>query len=286
MRPSYKPRPSIVTSGSQKLPISADREATKDVVDSFLTRDSRNSFIARVYAILAVQLAVTAASIFIFGSNNNLRLSILANKSLIAALPGVSLLVSTVAWFICCISEDARRKSPLKWQMLVLFTLGEAISVGFISSFYKFRSVMSAMLATGLATAMVSIYTARQSNPKYDLSQWGSSISSCGLIFLAYGLEQVLELVGVLPKGFLPYNDMLYCLFGACLFSFYLAYHTKLIVAGKNAKYQMSEKDYVFGASKYDFVVVTVSLRAVGVAMLWRDLPLSTPWISPWKSRQ
>ena len=60
----------------------------------------------------------------------------------------------------------------------------------------------------------------------------------------------MLQVAGVLPAGFLPYSDVFYCLAGACLFSFYLAYHTKLIVAGKHAKFQMSEKDYVFGASK------------------------------------
>ena len=60
----------------------------------------------------------------------------------------------------------------------------------------------------------------------------------------------MLQYSGVLPAGFLPYNDALYGLVGATLFSFYLAYHTKLIVAGKHTKYQMNEKDYVFGASK------------------------------------
>lgn len=69
-----------------------------------------------------------------------------------------------------------------------------------------------------------------------------------GLIFLVYGVIQLLQMTGVLPAGFIPYNEMLYSLAGATLFSFYLAYHTRLIVAGKHAKYQLSEKDHVFGA--------------------------------------
>lgn len=67
---------------------------------------------------------------------------------------------------------------------------------------------------------------------------------------MLYGLIQLFQMVGIIPAGFLPYNEMLYGMVGACLFSFYLAYHTKLIVAGKHTKYQMNEKDYVFGASK------------------------------------
>ena len=72
-----------------------------------------------------------------------------------------------------CASSDARRKAPLKWWLLGFFTLGEAISVGFISSFYVYKSVISAMLATALATTGVSCYTIFNKNQKYDLTQWG-----------------------------------------------------------------------------------------------------------------
>lgn len=141
--------------------------------------------------------------------------------------------------------------SPLKWQLLTLFTIGEALSVSFISSFYTFRSVLVALLATTAATTSISVYTATQTNPKYDLSQWGSMLSSFGLIFFVYGIIQVLQLIGIIPAGFVPYSDMLYGCVGATLFAGYLAYHTKLIVAGKHSKYQMNDKDYVFGASKF-----------------------------------
>lgn len=76
------------------------------------------------------------------------------------------------------------------------------------------------------------------------------------MIFLVYGLVHLLELFGVLPQGFLPYRESVYSLIGAALFSCYLAYHTKLIVGGKHAKYQMNEKDFVFGAmSLYNDVI-------------------------------
>ena len=105
------------------------------------------------------------------------------------------------------------------------------------------------------------------------------------MIFLVYGVIGLLQVAGIIPANFLPYNDALYSFVGAVLvsnlsifallllplllvlsfanhgghnfaclistlpiicnqFSFYLAYHTKLIVAGKHAKYQMNEKDY------------------------------------------
>lgn len=96
----------------------------------------------------------------------------------VRVVPFLSLALSTIAWFWVSSSVRARRESPLKWQLLTVFTLGEALSVGFISSYYKFRTVVSAMLATAVATTGVSLYTVLQSNPKYDLSQWGAGLSS------------------------------------------------------------------------------------------------------------
>jgi FtsH-binding integral membrane protein len=134
---------------------------------------------ARVYSILSAQMVVTAASVVVFGINPGLNTWMRRPGGGIGTtVPFLSLLLSTICWFIMCSSVSARRQSPLKWQLLVLFTLGEALSVGFISSFYKFRSVVVALLATATAATSVSVYTITQKNPKYDLSQWGAGLSS------------------------------------------------------------------------------------------------------------
>jgi FtsH-binding integral membrane protein len=144
----------------------------------------------------------------------------------------------------------------MKWQLLTLFTLGESIAVGFISSFYHFSAVLSAMGATAVAASTVSAYTILNKNSKYDLSQWGAALSSAGMIFLSFIVIHLLEQYGIIPAGFLPIRDSWMSFAGAVLFSFYLAYHTKLIVAGKYSKFQMNEKDYVFGAmSLYNDII-------------------------------
>ena len=99
-----------------------------------------------------------------------------------------------------------------------------------------------------MALLSVTGYTILNKNPKYDLSQWGAGLSSIGMIFVVYGLIHSLSLIGWLPPDFLPFNEVLYSILGASLFSVYLAYHTRLIVAGKHSKYQLNEKDYIFGA--------------------------------------
>eukprot|EP00550_Attheya_septentrionalis_P001834 CAMPEP_0198285350 /NCGR_PEP_ID=MMETSP1449-20131203/4671_1 /TAXON_ID=420275 /ORGANISM="Attheya septentrionalis, Strain CCMP2084" /LENGTH=348 /DNA_ID=CAMNT_0043982755 /DNA_START=156 /DNA_END=1203 /DNA_ORIENTATION=- len=231
----------------------ASRQEAKEQLDAFLTRDSRQKFIGRVYAILTGQLLVTVLSILTFGLNPKLTWWIMNQAPIV---PILSLGLSTVAWIFMCASERARRESPLKWRLLIIFTIGEALSVGFLSSFFTLRSVVSAMTTTAVATLSITLYTLLQKNPKYDLSQWGSGLLSMGIIFLVYGLIHILEVTGVLPAGFLPYSDMIYSVFGAGLFSVYLAHHTRLIVSGKNTKFQMNEKDYVFGAmSLYNDII-------------------------------
>ena len=141
---------------------SRDREATKEKIDSFLTRESRQTFITRVYAILSAQLAVTALSVFLFAAHPEWTRGMSLHSSsgrTVPIVPMVSLAVSTVSAMWIGASPRARRSSPLKWQLLALFTIGEAISVGFVSSFYQLRSVISAMSATAAATLSVTMYT-------------------------------------------------------------------------------------------------------------------------------
>jgi FtsH-binding integral membrane protein len=133
---------------------------------------------ARVYAILSVQLLVTAGSCIIFGLNPGIARSLVVPGSRGALVPSISLLLSTIAWFMMCVHPDNRRKAPMKWNLLALFTIGEAISVGFVSSFYNFASVVQAMVTTGIATFAVSAYTMLQNNPDRDLSQMGASLST------------------------------------------------------------------------------------------------------------
>ena len=148
----------------------------------------------------------------------------------------------------------------MKWPLLIAFTIGQSVAVGFISSVYAYSSVIKAMTATATTTLAVTLYTLLQKNPKYDLSQWGRALAGLGMAFLLYGMIHVLELFGILPYGFMPYSEAIYSILGAGLFSLYLAHHTRLIVSGKSAKFQMNEKDYIFGAMSLYSDIVNIFL--------------------------
>lgn len=253
-----------------------NEEEYREAIDSFLTRDSRNTFISRVYGILSIQLTFTAMVCLLFGTYApltniyNVR-SVKGVASPLLWAPLVGCLTSTIAWFRIAFSPKARQKSPNKWVWLTIFTLGESVTIGAISSLYKLQSVITAMGATAVATIAVSLYVINQKNPKYDLSQWGATLSSWTMILLFYGLLGLAQHVGWLPAGFLPYTDMLYSVFATFLFSLYLAYHTKLIVGGKHSKYQMNEKDYVFGAMALYVDIVNIFLHLLRLLGSERD---------------
>eukprot|EP00531_Pseudo-nitzschia_arenysensis_P015528 CAMPEP_0116147878 /NCGR_PEP_ID=MMETSP0329-20121206/18016_1 /TAXON_ID=697910 /ORGANISM="Pseudo-nitzschia arenysensis, Strain B593" /LENGTH=351 /DNA_ID=CAMNT_0003643889 /DNA_START=219 /DNA_END=1277 /DNA_ORIENTATION=- len=266
--PFSKTKESTAPRFSQEFSEDGEKEEVKEVIDSFLTRDSRNSFISRVYGILSIQLAFTALVCLLFGTWPPLT-NIYSQKMMLATgkaspllfLPLAGVFASTIAWFRVAISPKARQKAPNKWWWLSIFTVGEAIAIGAISSLYTLKSVITAMGVTALATTTVSMYTIMQKNPKYDLSQWGATLSSWGTVLLVYMMIGIAQSIGWLPAGFLPYSDMLFSCFAVFLFTLYLAYHTKLIVGGKHSKYRMNEKDYVYGAMALYVDIVNIFLH-------------------------
>lgn len=236
-----------------------DTQLKEQFAEAFLQREDRNRFIARVYGILTLQLLFTAGTIHLFHLNPQIRDWMLYSQAG-RKVPLLGLLISTIAWWIALSSEQTRQSSPWRWPILLAFTAGESIAVGFITSMYNYNTVLKAMLGTSISTLSVTAYTFLQKNPKYDLTQWGRSLAGVGMAFLLYGLIHVLELFGILPRGFLPYTEAMFSLFGAGLFSLYLAHHTRLIVSGKSAKYQMNEKDYILGAMSVYSDIINIFL--------------------------
>jgi hypothetical protein len=72
----------------------------------------------------------------LFGMNPNLSYWMRRRGSAGTIIPFMGLCMSTISWFMMSVNIHARRQSPQKWHLLILFTIGEAISVGFISSLY------------------------------------------------------------------------------------------------------------------------------------------------------
>lgn len=131
-----------------------------------------------MYAILTGQLLITALAIYGFGTMPEIGQFMKREGTAGPWIPTLSMVVSLIAYMTASDNPEARRESPRKWILLAFFTLAEAVCVGFISSFYTYPSVITAMLSTAVAAGTVSLYTAHQRNSKFDLTQWGYTLSS------------------------------------------------------------------------------------------------------------
>jgi len=237
----------------QDLSQQEQQEQTKEAIDAFLTRDSRNTFVARVYGILSLQLLVTMATVIFFGLNPNIPLWFVINP-LGKIFYYASILGSILSIFVVTFNQNARRASPSKWIWLSVFTVCESLLVGSTTALmYSFRTVVAALVATATATASIGLYTHKQQNPRFDLTQWGVGLSSALFVFILFGLFARL--------GWLPWKEALMGGGGSVLFCFFLAYDMRLIVSGKNNKYRMNEKDYVFGAMALYVDIINLFLQ-------------------------
>ena len=94
----------------------------------------------------------------------------------------------------------------------------------------------------------VTAYVFLNKDPRRDLTSVGSGIFGFGLFFTLYQIVALGARAFNVPFLRLPWNELLGCSIGAGLATFYLAYHTSLIVGGKHRKYRMDADDHVYGA--------------------------------------
>ena len=98
-------------------------------MDSLEYRDKMN-FIRKVYSILAVQLTITAAFIFLVQSNDDIRFFMHKNVMLYV-------FASIMAMVLCCMIVCCfGRQSPINYILLLGFTVCESYAIAGITAFY------------------------------------------------------------------------------------------------------------------------------------------------------
>lgn len=193
----------------------------------------RLGFIRKVYGILVVQLLLTIAIAFPFQFvsqqwlQNNIMLLKIARYGSLAVIVGMA---------CCC--QGAARKFPVNYLLLSIFTVFEAIVMGFVTAMYETQSVL---LAAGVTTVIFLGLTAYACMTKKDFTGLGPYLF---VILLTLCLWSFIAI-------FFPMGKTLHTAFGAIgtlLFCVYIVYDTQLIIGGSHKKYQFEVDDYVFAA--------------------------------------
>lgn len=153
--------------------------------------------------------------------------------------------------------KDARRKAPLNYILLGVYTLAMSLMVAFITSMYDAISIMIALAITVVICLSLTIFAFQT---KYDFTIYGG-VLCCSLVILTMcGLILCFFSVKIL--------SIVYAACGALLFSAYLVYDTQLMIGGRY-KVALSPEEYVFAALSLYVDVVEIFLmvlRLVGYA--------------------
>jgi len=204
-----------------------------DGMGGFGDKAIRRGFIRKVYGILMLQLALTGAFIAAFMYVHDIKMYVQRNMWVYYTSMGV--MIVCLLSMACC--ESVRRKSPLNFIFLGIFTACEGVMLGTISTFYDVDAVL---IAVGITCGVTLALTIFAFQTKWDFTNCGGMLCAVLVIFILAGL-----FMAFLPQT--KWTMIGYGSVGALIFSLYIVYDTQLMMGGKH-KYALSPEEYVFAS--------------------------------------
>uniref|UniRef100_A0A0A9YAB7 Protein lifeguard 1 n=3 Tax=Lygus hesperus TaxID=30085 RepID=A0A0A9YAB7_LYGHE len=221
----------------------------------FTDKSIRLGFIRKVYGILFVQLTVTLGFIALFTFHPGTKLFVARNPSL--------WWISLVVMFVCLITMaccgDVRRKAPMNFVFLGLFTLAESFLLGCATINFRSNEVL---LAVGICAVVTLGLTIFAFQTKIDFTMMGGVLFAATLILMVFGI------VLMFWKGQIA--TLIYASFGALLFSIYIIYDTQIMMGGSH-KYSISPEEYIFAALNLYLDIVNLFLYILTIIGATRD---------------
>jgi hypothetical protein len=199
----------------------------------------RHQFVQKVYALLGVQLIVTAiiASFIMY---------LFSTFHIPPAVEMVLLIVPTVVIIavVCtmCCAPDLMKQYPLNYILLGILTIAMGVTTGIAASQYTAESVIIVAGITAFVVLGLSLFACQTS---IDFTGFGPYLFVALLVLMAFGF--VLMFANVFGAAGPAWSTLrlIYSACGALLFSVYIVYDTQLILGGKH-KEQFEVDDYCF----------------------------------------
>jgi len=196
-----------------------------------LAKEMRNSFIKKVFAILALQLVITAAFCVISASIKDISHFLINNKLFLNVIMFVGVII-----MLCLVCyQESSKKVPLNYILLFSFTVCEAYLTAYLCVTTDPRIVFMTLALTFTIVIGLILYA---TFTKTDFTGHGHYLFIfsiimlfCGL-FLSFSNNKVLHVV--------------YSGIGVMLFSIYLIYDIQLLIGNRSNKLDYDE--YVIGS--------------------------------------
>ncbi|XP_062255687.1 protein lifeguard 1 [Platichthys flesus] len=215
----------------------------------------RRGFIRKVYLTLMIQLLVTVGIICAFLYWATLREWALDTFWFSYCMMAVVMVL--ILTLSCC--DNIRRRVPLNFIALGLFTVAEGLMLGSVAVYFAAEAVLWAVGATALVSFALTLFAMQ--------SKWDFTAANGSLWVFAWTLVSFAMLCAIMRSQYLY---IAYACLGTLLFSLYLVFDTQLILGGKHRKYQVSPEEYVFAALNLYLDIVSLFLLLLSLIGLCR----------------
>lgn len=189
-----------------------------------------------------VQLTITLGFIGLLCFEPNTKRFVHQTPSLLYVAVGI--MVVALLILLCC--GEVRRKAPMNYITLFLFTIAEGFLLGVAASKYAQDAVL---IAVGITAVVCLALTLFAFQTKYDFTMMGGLLLVAVIILIVFGIMTIFMRDKIL--------HLVYASLAALVFSAFLVYDTQIIMGGKH-KYSISPEEYVFAALNLYLDVVNI----------------------------
>lgn len=219
----------------------------------------RHGFVQKVFGIVSVQLAVTAAvGGVVTAAGDSLAQT---SPSTVLFLVCASLAIAVVLPGLFAFWPGLMRSSPTNYILLGLLTLAESVLVGIISIQYTQESVLIVLGITCLVAAGLTLFAFQT---KYDFTGFGPYFFCGCLALLGFGLTLAVASVFGLRGPAFEARQVCYAALGALLFSGYIVFDAQMIIGGKH-KHKFSVDDYAMAAITLYLDIIQLFLKILRI---------------------
>ncbi|CAD5164814.1 protein LIFEGUARD 2-like [Musa acuminata AAA Group] len=181
--------------------------------------DLRWAFIRKIYMILTVQLALTAAVAAVVVSVKSISHFFVSSS---AGL-GLYIFLIILPFILLCPLYIYRERHPVNLLLLGLFTLSISFAVGMSCAFTSGKVILEAAILTTVVVVSLTLYTFWAARRGHDFNFLGPFLFAAVLVLLVFGLIQILFPLGKI-------SVMIYGGLGAIIFSGYIIYDTDNLI--------------------------------------------------------
>lgn len=226
-----------------------------DASFSFSDQSIRRGFIRKVYLILMAQLLVTTGIIAFFTYHEKTNLYVRQHVGIFYASFGVMFVC--LICMACC--GSVRRKAPMNFIFLGIFTIAESFMLGCCAAQFRAEEVV---MAAGFTAVICFALTLFALQTKWDFTVLGGALFVAVILLFIFGI-----VVAFIPG---KTAHIAYASCGALLFSLYLIYDTQMMMGGKH-KYSISPEEYIFAALNLYLDIINIFIYILSIIGASRD---------------